>query len=120
MKLKEIKEHLNLKEIYEKPDIVDIDVKTACGADLMSDVLAFSNAKTMLITGLTNPQVIRTSEMIGIKIVIFVRGKNPVKETIELAKEKDILLYMTEKPMFEACGILYNLGVKPEKMVKIE
>jgi len=120
MKLKKIKEHLNLKEIYEMPNKVDIDVTTACGADLMSDVLAFSNAKTMLITGLTNPQVIRTSEMIGIKIVIFVRGKNPVKETIELAKEKDILLYMTEKPMFEACGILFNLGVKPEKMVKIE
>lgn len=120
MKLKEIKEHLKLKEIFEIPEKVEIDVKTACGADLMSDVLAFSNAKTMLITGLTNPQVVRTSEMIGIKIIIFVRGKTPVKETVELAKEKQILLYMTNKPMFEACGILYNLGVKPEKMVKIE
>lgn len=120
MQFYRIKEELELEPVYEKDDVLNIDVKTACGADLMSDVLAFSNAKTMLITGLTNPQVIRTSEMIGIKIIIFVRGKDPIKETVKLAKENDIALYKTNKPMFETCGMLYKLGLKPEKMVEIE
>lgn len=120
MKFGKIRNKLNLKTIHAEDGIEDLDVKTACGADLMSDVLAFSNAKSMLITGLTNPQVIRTSEMIEIKIIIFVRGKKPLEETIELAKENAISLFMTDKPMFEICGRLYNLGLKPEKMVKIE
>ena len=120
MKLSEIKEKLQLKTVYENEKYLELEVKTACGADLMSDVLAFTDAKTMLITGLTNPQVIRTAEMIGIKIIIFVRGKNPVEDTIKLAEENNISLYKTEKPMFETCGVLYNLGIKPEKMVKIE
>ncbi len=120
MKFDKIQDKLNLKTIHAEKDIEDLDVKTACGADLMSDVLAFSNAKSMLITGLTNPQVIRTSEMIEIKIIIFVRGKKPLEETIELAKESAISLFMTDKTMFETCGRLYNLGLKPEKLVKIE
>lgn len=120
MKFGKIKDKLDLKIIHAEEGIEKLDVKTACGADLMSDVLAFSNAKSMLITGLTNPQVIRTSEMIEIQVIIFVRGKNPLDQTIELAKENDISLFMTEKPMFETCGILYKMGVQPEKMVKIE
>jgi len=120
MKLRDIKEKLKLEAVYEKEDILDLEVTTACGADLMSDVLAFSDAKTMLITGLTNPQVIRTSEMIGIQVIIFVRGKSPVADTVKLAQENDISLYKTKKPMFETCGILYKLGVEPEKMVQIE
>ena len=86
----------------------------------MSDVLAFSQEKSMLLTGLTNPQVIRTAEMIGIKVVIFVRGKEPLPETIELAKERGVYLYLTEKPMFASCGLLYSHGLKPEAIPEIQ
>jgi len=120
MKLRDIIDKLELEAVHENKELLELDIKTACGADLMSDVLAFSDAKTMLITGLTNPQVIRTAEMIGIKVIIFVRGKSPVEDTVKLSKENNISLYQTEKSMFQTCGILYNLGLKPEKMVKIE
>lgn len=87
------------------------DVKMACGADLMSDVLAFTHAGTILLTGLTNPQVIRTAEMTGIQAVIFVRGKIPPQETIALAREKGIPLLASRFTMFETCGKLYQAGL---------
>ena len=83
----------------------------ACGADLMSDVLAFTHAGTLLLTGLTNPQVVRTAEMAGIRAIIFVRGKRPPRETIALAEEKGIPLLATRYTLYEACGRLYNAGL---------
>ncbi|MCE5257590.1 MAG: hypothetical protein LLG44_00840 [Chloroflexi bacterium] len=93
----------------------DIDLQTdvhmACGADLMSDVLSFTHAGTILLTGLTNPQVIRTAEMTGIVAIIFVRGKIPPGETISLAQEKGIPLLASRFTMFETCGKLYQAGL---------
>ncbi len=121
MKLGQVKELLSTKVLYEKKGISDeFIIKNACGADLMSDVLAFSSEKTLLLTGLTNPQVIRTAEMIGIDLIIFVRGKEPLAETIKLAKDQEISLFMTDKPLFEACGLLFHYGITPEKMNYIE
>jgi predicted transcriptional regulator len=84
------------------------EVSMACGADLMSDVLAFTHAGTLLLTGLTNPQVIRTSEMAGISAIVFVRGKWPPPETISLAQEKGIPLLGSRYTMYETCGRLYR------------
>lgn len=121
MKLKTVKSLLKTETIFEKSDLNDdFEVKNACGADLMSDVLAFSNEKTLLLTGLTNPQVVRTAEMVGIKVIIFVRGKEPQIETIALANQLNIFLYSTVKPLFEACGLLYKNGIGPEEMNYIE
>lgn len=121
MKLKTVKSLLKTETIFEKSDLKDdFEVKNACGADLMSDVLAFSNEKTLLLTGLTNPQVVRTAEMVGIKVIIFVRGKEPQIETIALANQLNIFLYSTVKPLFEACGLLYKNGIGPEEMNYIE
>lgn len=117
MKLKEMKNILKLETIVETRD--DIEIESGCGSDLMSDVLAFCQEKTLLLTGLTNPQVIRTAEMIGIKAIIFVRGKKPQSETITLAQEKEVALYYSHKSLFESCGLLYKKGLKPEKMRKI-
>ena len=91
-----------------------------CIRDRMSDVLAFSNEKTLLLTGLTNPQVVRTAEMVGIKVIIFVRGKEPQIETISLANQLNIFLYSTDRSLFEACGLLYKNGIGPEEMNYIE
>lgn len=121
MKLKTVKSLLKTETIFESSGAKDdFEVKNACGADLMSDVLAFSNEKTLLLTGLTNPQVVRTAEMVGIKVIIFVRGKEPQIETIALANQLNIFLYSTVKPLFEACGLLYTNGIGPEEMNYIE
>jgi predicted transcriptional regulator len=87
------------------------EVSMACGADLMSDVLAFTHAGTLLMTGLTNPQVVRTAEMAGIAAIIFVRGKLPPAETIALADEKGIPLLASRYTMYETCGRLYQAGL---------
>jgi len=83
----------------------------ACGADLMSDVLAFTHSGTLLLTGLTNPQVVRTCEMAGIKAIVFVRGKYPPPETIALAESKGIPLLSSRYTMYETCGRLYMAGL---------
>jgi predicted transcriptional regulator len=86
-------------------------VETGCGCDLMSDVLAFIKADSLLLTGLTNAQVIRTAEMADIQAICFVRGKKPNQDVIALAEDKGIALVATSLPMFEACGRLYRRGL---------
>lgn len=87
------------------------NVKTGCGCDLMSDVLAFIKQDTLLLTGLTNAQVIRTAEMADVKAICFVRGKKPGQEVVALAEEKDIALLATTLPLFEACSRLSRNGL---------
>lgn len=111
MKLKEIKQLLNCKAFFEDEELLDEDFYNGCGSDLMSDVLAFVKEKVILLTGLINPQVIRTAEMMDIKAVVIVRGKLPSEEMINLAKQKKIAIYSTEYPLFQACGILYENGL---------
>jgi hypothetical protein len=89
-----------------------LEVASACGADLMSDVMAFVKDKVLLLTGLVNPQVIRTAELLDIHCIIFVRGKTPSMDMIDMAKESDIILGGTKLPMFIACGKLYEAGLK--------
>ncbi len=88
------------------------DIHTACGCDLMSDVLAFVKDQAMLLTGLINSQVIRTAEMMDITAICFVRGKVPTEDVIELAKEKGITILRTEYPLYAACGKLYEKGLR--------
>ena len=89
-----------------------IDIHMACGCDLMSDVLAFVKDQALLLSGLINSQVIRTAEMMDIIAVCFVRGKMPADDVIELAKDRGITLLATEHPLFPACGILYEKGLR--------
>ena len=102
-------------EFISGQDAKNLDIKFAKASDLMSDVLAFSKPysgrNTVLITGLTNKQVVRTCEIAGVAVIIFVRGKYPTEETVKLAKQCDIPLLATKMKMFEACGILYTNGV---------
>ena len=86
---------------------LNLEITRACGADLMSDVLTFCKPQAILLTGLTNPQVVRTAEVADIAAVVFVRGKTPPPETIALAEEKGIPLISAPYTMFELCGRLY-------------
>lgn len=91
---------------------LDKEVFAACGSDMMSDVLAFAKEQAVLLTGLVNPQVVRTAEMMDMKCIIFVRGKHPDESIISLAKEKDIVLLCTDLEMFTSCGMLYVNGLE--------
>ena len=93
-------------------DKADTEVCSACGADLMSDVMAFVKDKVLLLTGLVNPQVIRTAELLDIHSIIFVRGKVPGRDMIEMAEQSDIILGGTKLPMFISCGKIYEAGLK--------
>jgi hypothetical protein len=89
-------------------------------ADLMSDVLAFGTEGMVLMTGLTNPQVVRTSEMAGANVIVFVRDKAPPPETLQVARDSGITVIATGYTMYEACGRLYSAGLPGRGQVKIE
>lgn len=110
MELSKIIELLNGKLLTD-PEIEQKDIAGAMGADLMSDVLASIQPEAALLTGLCNPQVVRTALIADIRAIIFVRGKNPAREAINLANEEGIPLVTTKIGLFEACGILYNAGL---------
>ena len=93
-------------------DKLDTPVYTACCSDLMSDVLAFVDEKTVLITGLTNPHVIRTSEMLDLKCLVFARGKVPSEDILEAAEEQGLVVITTKATAFSACGMLYEKGLR--------
>jgi predicted transcriptional regulator len=91
---------------------LDVRVEEAFGADMMSDVLAFVNEKTVLITGLTNPHVIRTAEIADIGCIVFARGKIPDEEMLNMAKSRDIAVLSTQKTLYTTCGLLYQNGLR--------
>ena len=102
---------LNAK-ILVKTDSFEEDLKIACGSDLMSDVMAFSSDDSqIMITGLVNPQVVRTAEMMDMACIVFVRGKMPDESIIRLAETRGITLIKTRFRMFTACGLLYTNGL---------
>ncbi len=86
-------------------------VYSACGCDLMSDVLAYVKDQAVLLTGLVNPQVIRTAVMMDMVCIVFVRSKTPTEEMLKLAKESGIVVMTTDKRLYEACGLLYASGL---------
>lgn len=110
MKLKEIERILDA-EVVTGTDMLETDIKIACGCDLMSDVLSFAKHGAILLTGLTNPQVVRTAEMADLRAICFVRGKKPDRGTIEIAESKKIPLLTTPLSMFESCGRLWQKGL---------
>lgn len=93
-------------------DQLDQEVKTACGSDLMSDVLAFVKDKAVLITGLTNVHVMRTAEMLDIHCVIYARGKIPPEDVLAEAQELGIVVLATEHTNYTTCGLLYQAGIR--------
>ena len=114
MTMEEVREILEAKvliggERMEEP------VETACGSDLMSDVLAFVKEKTVLITGLINPHVVRTSEMLDITCIVFSRGKKPSEEILEMAEEVGITVISSPLTTYTACGELYTHGLPGTK-----
>ena len=110
MKIINIKELLDA-EIICGEEYLGKHVYSACGSDMMSDVLSYVKDQAVLLTGLVNSQVIRTAEMMDMVCIVFVRSKSPNEEMIELAKESGIVLMRTDKRLYDACGTLYINGL---------
>ena len=111
MKLKVVSDILNA-EVLCGEELLDTEVRSACGSDLMSDVLAFVKNQAMLLTGLISPQAVRTAEMMDINCVIFVRGKQPDEGILNLARDRDMVVMATKERMYNACGLLYINGLR--------
>lgn len=111
MTIRDVKEALGAR-VAAGEQWLDKEVHAACGSDMMSDVLAFVKDQAVLLTGLCNPQVIRTAEMMDIVCIVFVRDKKPDENMLELAAEREISILLTGHRMFSACGILYEKGLR--------
>ncbi len=97
----------------------DIEVLSACGSDMMSDVLAYVKNRAFLLTGLVNAQVIRTAHMMDMVGIVFVRNKMPTADMIELAEQNGMVILSTPKRMYEACGVLYTNGLKGDGEIDV-
>ena len=114
MTIREVAEIVEGK-ILTGGDRMEEPVDTACGSDLMSDVLAFVKEKTVLITGLINPHVVRTAEMLDITCIVFSRGKIPGDEILEMADDIGITVISSPLTTYTACGELYIHGLPGTK-----
>lgn len=117
MKISTMKELLDA-EVLTSEENVGRHVYSACGCDLMSDVLAYVKDQAVLLTGLVNTQVIRTAVMMDMICIVFVRSKKPTEEILKLAEESGIVVMTTDKRLYEACGILYSNGLVGNKVAK--
>ena len=111
MYLKEVRDILQA-EVLCGEDMLDAEVWSACGSDFMSDVLAYVKNQALLLTGLVNPQVVRTAEMMDMKCIVFVRGKQPDQAILDLAQDRQLVVMATKERMYNACGLLYLNGLR--------
>ena len=119
MKIKEIKEILDAKILCGEEQL-ETEVFSACGSDMMSDVLAFVKEQGILLTGLVNPQTVRTAMMMDMKAIVFVRGKKPDENVVSLASENSIAILTTDYRLYTACGLLYKAGLYTDGSDKVE
>ena len=110
MKIRDIVNLLDARVLCGE-ELLDGEVNSAFSCDMMSDVLAFVKEQAVLITGLCNPQVVRTAEMMDMRCIVFVRGKIPPADVVELAKDSGIVVLATTERMYPACGKLYANGL---------
>ena len=110
MKIREIAKLLDA-DVLCGEELLDGEVHSACGCDMMSDVLAFVKEQAVLLTGLCNPQVVITAEMMDMRCIVFVRGKVPSADIVALAEESGIAVLTSNERMYVACGKLYSNGL---------
>ena len=111
LRLNDIKRLLRA-QVYVGEDKLDMPIKAGAASDLMSDMLTGRNSDAVLLTGLCNVQVIRTSIIAGVVAVVLVRGKQPTQEIITQAREHGLPLLSTPFTMFTSCGRLFSKGLR--------
>lgn len=113
MRLYEVRDILDAEVLWGEK-YLDQEIESACGSDFMSDVLAYVKEQALLLTGLVNPQVVRTAEMMDMKCIVFVRGKTPGAEILQMAEDRKIVVMTSRRRMYSACGLLYANGLAGE------
>ena len=114
MRIREIVRLLSAEVVCGEAEL-DTEVYSACSSDMMSDVLAHNDNQAVLLTGLVNPQVVRTSMMMDVHCLIFTRSKKPTPEMVKLAEENGMVVLCTAKRMYVASGVLYAAGLGREE-----
>jgi len=112
MTIEEIVKILDCTKLTRDEDLFVRDISLCFASDLMSDVLRFGKAETLLLTGITNNQVLQVAEIMDLKGIVFVRGKKPDENIIKKAEERKLPLLTTNKSLFDTCGILYQNGLR--------
>ena len=113
MYLREVRDILSAT-VLSGEESLELEVHSACGSDFMSDVLAYVKDRALLLTGLVNPQVVRTADMMDMKCIVFVRGKVPDQSILALAQDRGIVVMTTQLRMYTACGLLFTRGLVGE------
>ena len=115
MKISTVRDLLHAKVLCGEEEL-ERDVYSACGCDMMSDVLAYVKDQAVLLTGLVNPQVVRTAEMMDMVCIVFVRSKQPTEAILTLARNSGIVVMASAMRLYEACGKLYSNGLQSEEV----
>ena len=118
MKFTEIANILDAYLPFHNEDMENKEYQFVFASDLMSDVLAMvteTNEETVLVTGLANPQTLRTAEMLDISLVVLVRNKILTEDLIDQAQDHGIQIMTTKFSMYETCGLLYGKGLRPSR-----
>ena len=113
MYLREVRDILSAT-VLSGEESLELEVHSACVSDFMSDVLAYVKDQALLLTGLVNPQVVRTADMMDMKCIVFVRGKVPDQSILALAQDRGIVVMTTQLRMYTACGLLFTRGLVGE------
>ena len=113
--VKDIVQMLDATVLYSE-DMDTAQVQSVCGSDMMSDVLAYVKDQAVLLTGLVNPQVVRTAEMMDMVCIVFVRSKQPTEAILTLARNSGIVVLATDMRLYEACGRLYSNGLQKDEV----
>ena len=112
MNLRELTALLDCEVVWGH-DLLDLRNVEACfAADLMSDVLAFSEPGALLITGLVSLQSVHAADVADLTGILYVGGKTPAEQVLDLARQRAIPLLMTRKSMFDVCAMLREAGLK--------
>jgi predicted transcriptional regulator len=119
MKIAEIAEILNASLVCGRERLEE-EIHAACGSDLMSDVLAFVEGATVLLTGMTNAHVVKTCEMVDINCIVFVRGKRPTDDLVALCEEGGIAVLCSPHTLYTSCGMLYSRGLRGHTKERME
>ncbi len=110
MRLRDVARILDA-EVLTGEDKLDLQVEAGCGCDLISDLLAFTKERMLVLTGLVSPQIIRAAEMVDLAAIVFVRGKRPTGDIIDMGKELDLPIMCTHYPLYESAGLLFTAGL---------
>lgn len=112
MKFDELIESLNGEELFCPRNLRNVNLTTAAASDLMSDILSRTEIPDVLLTRLTNTQVIHTASIFGIRLVVVIRNRPIEDKLIKLAEKEKIALVRTAASLFESCGMLYECGIR--------